>query len=66
MYKEYQKAYPCHSNKFLVITNGYDPNDIAKIEPVKFANFTVAYVGKFRTSEAFRNPTPFFQAMKIL
>ena len=66
MYKEYLKAYPCHSNKFLVITNGYDPNDIAKIEPAKFTNFTVAYVGKFRTSEAFRNPTPFLQAMKIL
>lgn len=66
MYKEYLKAYPCHSNKFLVITNGYDPSDIAKIEPVKFANFTGAYVGKFRTSEAFRDPTPFFQAMKIL
>lgn len=67
MCKEYRENY-CHlpSWKFVTITNGYDPDDFVKVKPIRFADITVVYTGKFRTSEAFRDPVPFFQALRIL
>lgn len=63
---EYQQVYRDLASKFVVITNGYDPDDVSNITPHIFNNFTVVYAGKFRTAEAFRNPRPFFQALRIL
>ena len=54
------------SNKFVTITNGYDPEDFEHIEPVHFDEFTVVYTGKFRIRWGFRDPSAFFQAMKVL
>jgi glycosyltransferase involved in cell wall biosynthesis len=67
MCKEYREVYSyLPSQKFVVITNGYDPDDFATIEPIYFAEFTIVYTGKFRTAEALRDPTHFFYALKIL
>lgn len=65
MRKDYQQAYPRLAGKFVVIPNGYDPDDVEGIIPYHFTRFTVVYTGKFRTSEAFRDPGPFFQALRI-
>lgn len=64
--EEYQSVYSGKSEKFYTITNGYDPNDFFTIIPHHFKEFTIIYAGKFKTSEAFRNPAPFFHALKIL
>jgi glycosyltransferase involved in cell wall biosynthesis len=65
MCKQYQQAYRHLVDKFVVITNGYDPDDVNGVVPFHFTAFTIVYTGKFRTSEAFRNPGPFFQALRI-
>jgi len=65
MCEEYRKAYPELSDKFVAIPNGYDLDDINTVVPQRFTKFTVVYTGKFRTAEAFRDPTAFFQALKI-
>jgi glycosyltransferase involved in cell wall biosynthesis len=54
------------SSKFVAITNGYDPEDYEDLKPVHFTEFNVAYIGKFRIRLGFRDPTAFFQAIKIL
>ena len=64
--EEYQSIYSDKSEKFFTITNGYDPDDFSTIVPNHFAEFTIVYAGKFRTSETFRNPVPFFYALKML
>lgn len=64
MCEEYREAYPHLARKFVVVTNGYDPNDVANIAPHCFDRFTVAYTGKFMTSESFRDPGPFFKALR--
>ena len=66
MLKEYLSVYPQHKKKFLVITNGYDPEDFINLKAKKYKKFTIAYTGKFRRTEAFHNPEPIFQAIKIL
>ncbi len=67
MREEYQNAYRSHlPDKFVVITNGYDAQDFEGAEPVSFPSFTIVYTGKFCTREAFRNPTAFFNALRIL
>ncbi len=66
MCEEYQQAYPHFASKFKVVPNGYDPDDVNGVVPHHFTTFTVVYTGKFRTSEAFRDPGPFFQALRIL
>lgn len=67
MCAEYRELYPRLSeNKFVVITNGYDPDDFEGIAPVLLDSPTIVYAGKFRTSEAFRNPVSFFRALKLL
>jgi len=65
MDEEYRQAYPQFASKFAVIPNGYDPDDVDGIVPHHFTKFTVVYTGKFLTSEAFRDPGPFFQALRI-
>jgi len=66
MRQEYIVAYKNLADKFITITNGYDPEDFEHIKQIQFSGFTVVYAGKFRTSEAFRNPKPFLKAMNIL
>lgn len=67
MREEYQNAYRRHSpDKFVVITNGYDAQDFIGLKPVIFSTFTIVYTGKFCTRGAFRNPTTFFNALRIL
>lgn len=67
MANNYRRAYQLESrDKFDVITNGYDPDDFLKIQPHVFPEYTVVYTGKFRFSLAFRDPLPFFLAMRNL
>lgn len=67
MCKEYREEYRyLPSQRFVTITNGYDPDDFSEVKPFRFADITVVYTGKFRTSEAFRDPLPFFKALRIL
>lgn len=65
MGEEYRRAYGATPReKFVVITNGYDPSDTASVEPISFSGVTAVYTGKFRTSDGFRDPAPFFQAVR--
>lgn len=64
--KEYQSVYTNQKEKFLTITNGYDPDDFDNTKPKKYERFTIVYTGKFRCSEALLDPTPIFRALKIL
>jgi glycosyltransferase involved in cell wall biosynthesis len=66
MLQEYTTAYPKLKSKFAVITNGFDPNDFQSLSPAKYSGFTILYAGKFRRSEAFHDPEPFWQSIKIL
>jgi glycosyltransferase involved in cell wall biosynthesis len=66
MLKEYLSVYPQYKKKFLVITNGYDPEDFKNLKAKQYKKFTIAYTGKFERTEAFHNPTLFFNALKIL
>ena len=66
MCEEYKQEYSGFVDKFVLITNGYDPNDFKGIIPKQYNEFTIVYTGKFRRSEAFHNPATLFQAMKIL
>jgi glycosyltransferase involved in cell wall biosynthesis len=61
--KEYPEIAPNH---FVVITNGYDPDDYEVVKPKQLPGFTIVYTGKFKTGENFRNPSILFQAMKKL
>lgn len=55
-------------NKFITITNGYDPEDFEDILPVQFEDYTVVYTGKWysKSAGAFSNIRNFFKAMGIL
>lgn len=64
--KEYQSVYTYQKEKFLTITNGYDPDDFKDIKPKQHERFTIVYTGKFRSSEALLDPAPIFRALKIL
>lgn len=64
--KEYQSVYTNQKEKFLTITNGYDPDDFKDIKPKQYERFTIVYTGKFRCSEALLDPAPIFRALKIL
>lgn len=67
MVQDYREAYPYRSAEdFIVIPNGYDPDDYDSIPPVKFTEFTITYAGKFLSGKSFRNPKYFLLAMKIL
>ena len=64
--EEYQSVYTDNQEKFFTITNGYDPEDFKNLKAKQYKKFTIAYTGKFVRTEAFHNPTPFFNALKIL
>jgi len=64
--KKYQIVYNNQKEKFLTITNGYDPEDFDNIKPKKYKEFTIVYTGKFRCHEALLDPAPIFSALKIL
>lgn len=67
MAREYREEYPkIPVDDFVVISNGYDPDDFESVEHRKFSQFTIVYTGKFQTGEAFRDPTNFFLALKEL
>ncbi len=64
--EEYQSLYTGKLEKFFTITNGYDPEDFKNLKVKQYKKFTIAYTGKFERNEAFHDPTPFFNALKIL
>jgi len=67
MCAEYREHYKhLSAGKFVVIPNGYDPEDFDNLVPIRAEEPTIVYAGKFRTSEGFRDPVPFFEAMKLL
>jgi glycosyltransferase involved in cell wall biosynthesis len=67
MAKEYREAYPKRlAEDFIVIPNGYDPDDYDSIPAVEATDFTITYAGKFLFGKSFRNPSYFFEAIKIL
>jgi glycosyltransferase involved in cell wall biosynthesis len=67
MAEQYRVAYPKRNvNDFIVIPNGYDPDDYDAV-PIKVQEtFTVVYAGKFLTGKSFRNPFYFLESLKIL
>jgi len=64
--KKYQIVYNNQKEKFLTITNGYDPEDFNNIKPKKYKEFTIVYTGKFRCNEALLDPSFIFKSLKIL
>ncbi|TKC13069.1 glycosyltransferase family 4 protein [Pedobacter polaris] len=67
MAQDYRVAYPKRlPEDFIVIPNGYDPDDYDPIVPKKFDDFTIVYAGKFLSGKSFRNPSYFLKAIKIL
>jgi glycosyltransferase involved in cell wall biosynthesis len=53
----------CIGSKLHVITNGYDAEDMARVEPHKFDHFAVVYTGDFYPP---RSVTPLMRALKRL
>jgi glycosyltransferase involved in cell wall biosynthesis len=51
-------------SKLHVITNGYDPEELADIKPLKFDHFAIVYAGRFYPPK--RVITPVMQALKFL
>lgn len=51
-------------SKLHVITNGYDPEELAEVEPVNFGHFAIVYAGRFYPPK--RVITPVMQALKCL
>jgi len=43
--EHYKKRYPEIASRFVTITNGYDPEDLAGTPPVKQHRFTITYTG---------------------
>lgn len=67
MAEEYREAYPKRkASDFIVIPNGYDPDDYDSIPIKEQKEFTIIYAGKFLTGKSFRNPYYFFESLKIL
>lgn len=67
MCEEYRNEYyKVQRDRFCVITNGYDEEDYASIEPVRYEQFTIVYTGKFLAGAVFRDPGNFFCSLKIL
>ncbi len=67
MAKQYREAYPKRNKKdFIVIPNGFDPDDYDEVEIKEQEIFTIVYAGKFLTGQSFRNPRYFLESLKIL
>lgn len=67
MAEEYRDAYPKRKeNDFIVIPNGYDPDDYDSIPIIEQKEFTIIYAGKFLSGKSFRNPYYFLESLKIL
>ena len=67
MAEQYRKAYPkINVKNFVVIPNGYDPDDYDAVPIKQQEIFTVVYAGKFLTGKSFRNPSYFLESLKIL
>ncbi len=62
LYQTYYKKMPA---KFICIPNGFDPEDVPKLEGNSKNNkpFLIVYTGRFSN---FRNPRPFLSALKKL
>lgn len=41
----YQQRYPQYAHKMVTITNGFDPEDFAKVTPVEQQQFTLIHTG---------------------
>ncbi len=52
------------SPKLHVIANGFDPDELASIEPYDFGHFAIVYAGNFYPPK--RVITPLMQALKVL
>ena len=59
----YKDEYPEFSEKFVTITNGFDPDDFEDILPLSLTKFDIVYSGKFGT---FRDIAPFLEAFQKL
>lgn len=67
MCEEYRKEYDnIPADRFSIIPNGYDEDDYLSEIPLKFDKYTIVYTGKFLVGRTFRDPSIFFQSMKIL
>ena len=67
MAEQYREAYPKRNAKdFIVIPNGFDPDDYNSVPIKKQEIFTVVYAGKFLTGQSFRNPSYFLESLKLL
>jgi glycosyltransferase involved in cell wall biosynthesis len=51
-------------SKLHVITNGYDPEKSADVDPIEFGHFAIVYTGRFYPPK--RVITPIMQALKLL
>jgi glycosyltransferase involved in cell wall biosynthesis len=59
-----RRAYPSSAGRISAITNGYDPEDLAAIEPPEPGRkFTFSHLGSFLYD---RTPRPFFEALSEL
>jgi len=66
MRTQYQRNYNALKARFVVITNGYDPDDYSEAPVDRRAGNGVIYAGKFRMNEKLRNPKELFRALKML
>src|SRR5574343_1529217 len=63
MNEEFKQILGSHPEKFSVITNGYDEDDIFKGELKKDEKFTIAHIGTLVKS---RNPETLWKVLKSL
>ena len=67
MAQQYRDAYPKRkASDFIVIPNGFDPDDYDAVRIKKQEIFTVVYAGKFLSGQSFRNPSYFLESLKLL
>jgi len=59
----YQRRYPRSAWKIVTLPNGFDPEDLTDLDPIRFSRFDIVYSGKFA---GFRDPGPFLEGLKKL
>lgn len=62
---QYIKAYPWLRSKCSLITNGYDEDDFAAIEPIKCDKYNLVYMGKLYNLQR-PNILPLLEALKSI